>query len=141
MTQFRPGYSSPEDGELAAEGEAVCPYSGFYMEPLAKQIPVGEEQTFSVVMTYRMADGTYAYGVAMGFGKEAPNVKGGFSLRYSVAVIGQGESYICRDGSWADMASEDGLIKLLGNPDMLKNFKESDMQLDNFNIKAYGLVR
>ena len=138
---LEPGYRSPEDGELAAEGEAVCPYSGFYMESLAKQIPVEEGQTFSIVMTYRMADGTYAYGVATGFGKEAPNVKAGIFLRYSSAVIGKGESYVCRDGSWVDMASEDGLIALLGNPDMLKNFKESDTHLDNFNIKAYGLVR
>ena len=138
---LEPGYSSPEDGELAAEGEAVCPYIGFYMESLAKQIPVEEGQTFSIVMTYRMADGTYAYGVATGFGKEAPNVKAGIFLRYSSAVIGKGESYVCRDGSWVDMASEDGLIALLGNPDMLKNFKESDTHLDNFNIKAYGLVR
>jgi len=39
------------------------------------------------------------------------------------------------------MASDDGLIMLLGDPDMLKPFKESDTQVDNFNIKAYGLVR
>lgn len=63
------------------------------------------------------------------------------SFRYSAAVIGKGESYICGDGSWADMASDDGLIMLLGDPDMLKPFKESDTQVDNFNIKAYGLVR
>ena len=79
--------------------------------------------------------------VAAGFGKEAPNAKSETSYKYSAAVIGKGESYICRDGSWADVASEDGLIALLGNPDNLKYFKESDLQLDNFNIKAYGLVR
>lgn len=138
---LEPGYGSPEDGEPAAEGEAVCPYAGFHMASLAKQIPVEEGQAFSVVMTYRMADGTYAYAVALGSGKEAPNVKSGTFFRYSTAVIGKGESYICTDGSWADMASEDGLLTLLGNPDMLKNFKESDTQVDNFNIKAYGLVR
>jgi hypothetical protein len=111
------------------------------MESLAKQIPVEEGQTFSVVMTYRMADGTYAYTLAAGFGKDAPNANAETSYKYCVAVIGKGESYICRDGSWADMASEDGLIALLGNPDNLKYFKESDLQLDNFNIKVYGLVR
>ena len=136
-----PGYHSPEDGELAAEGEAVCPYSGLHMKSLAKQIPVEEGQTFSVVMTYRMADGTYAYTLAAGFGKDAPNANAETSYKYCVAVIGKGESYRCRDGSWADMASEDGLIALLGNPDNLKYFKESDLQLDNFNIKVYGLVR
>ena len=92
-------------------------------------------------MTYRLADGTYAYTLAAGFGKEAPGFEGETSFKYSAAVIGKGESYICKDGSWADMASEDGLIALMGNPDNLKYFKESDMQLDNFNIKAYGLVR
>jgi len=138
---LEPGYRSPEDGEPVAEGEAVCPYAGFHMEPLAKQIPIGEGQTFSVVMTYRMADGTYAYVVAAGAGKEAPNAEAETSFRYSAAVIGKGESYICSDGSWADMASDDGLIMLLGDPDMLKPFKESDTQVDNFNIKAYGLVR
>ena len=138
---LEPGYSSPEDGELAAEGEAVCPYSGLHMESLAKQIPVEEGQTFSVVMTYRMADGTYAYTLAAGFGKDAPNADAKTSYKYCVAVIGKGESYIYRDGSWADLASEDGLIALLGNPDNLKYFKDSDLQLDNFNIKAYGLVR
>ena len=45
------------------------------------------------------------------------------------------------EDSWVDMASEDGLITLLGDPDMLKNIKENDTQLDNFTIKAYGLVR
>ena len=138
---LEPGYHSPEDGELAAEGEAVCPYSGLHMESLAKQIPVGEGQAFSVVMTYRMADGTYAYTLAAGFGKDAPNADAKTSYKYCVAVIGKGESYIYRDGSWADLASEDGLIALLGNPDNLKYFKDSDLQLDNFNIKAYGLVR
>ena len=138
---LEPGYSSPEDGEPAAEGEAVCQYSGFHMESLAKQIPVEEGQKFSVVMTYRMADGTYAYDVAAAAGKGAPGFEGETSYKYSAAVIGKGESYICGNGSWADMASDDGMITLLGNPDMLKDYKKSDYQVDNFNIKAYGLVR
>ena len=138
---LEPGYSSPEDGELAAEGEAACPYAGFHMESLAKQVPVGEGQAFSVVMTYRMADGTYAYVVAAGPGKDKPNTDAETSYRYNAAVINKGESYIYRDGSWADMASDDGLVMLLGDPDMLKPYKESDTQLDNFNMKVYGLVR
>ena len=92
-------------------------------------------------MTYRMADGTYAYAVTSDSGKGSENVKEGIFSRYSIGVIGQGESYVCRDGSWADMASEDGLMALAGDPDILKELKNSDLQLDNFNIKVYGLVK
>lgn len=135
------GFTSPEDGVPAAEGEAVCEYAGFHTVALAEQIPVGEGQSFSIVLTYRMADGSSAYAASISYGKEAPNVKEGFFSRYSTAVIGRGESFAFRDGSWADMACRDGLLTLFGDPDVLEEIKAYDLQLDNFNIKVYGIVR
>ena len=133
-------YSINDDWTLDESSRFCQDYvlTGMYELPCPNWSPSGEQDDPEYLYN---EDGTYTYGVATGSGKEAPNVREGIFLRYSVAVIGQGESYICKDGSWADMASEDGLIMLLGNPDMLKNIKESDTQLDNFNIRAYGLVR
>ena len=122
-------------------GEAVCEYAGFHTVALSEQIPVGEGQSFSIVLTYRMADGSSAYAASISYGKEAPNVKEGFFSRYSTAVIGRGESFAFRDGSWADMACRDGLLTLFGDPDVLEEIKAYDLQLDNFNIKVYGIVR
>ena len=134
-------FQSPEDGELVAEGEGTYATSGIYMEKLSKQIAIEKGQMFSVVMTHQMADGTFVFPISVSGGKDSPNIKNEVLFKYAKAVVGEGESYICRDGSWVDLSAENAVALIAGDPALVEDFKKNDNQMDNFSIKVYGIVQ
>ena len=71
-----PDWKSPEDGVLVASGEKTHELAGFYMEYLPSTgdrpswIAIQKGQSYSVVMTQKTADGSYAVNAPVATGGE-----------------------------------------------------------------------
>ena len=154
---LHPGYTTPEDGVVMAKGSNTYQYGGYYMVDLDPYLTVLAGQSYSVIVTQRREDGTYAINVAMGSGKGSKLndlLPAAFrSTEYAQAVVNPGESMAYVDGAWHDWAETSQAVKDAGygerpmsweliskmDTKTLDGYEFSDAQFDNFAIKGFAL--
>ena len=117
-------YQTPQDGLLAAEGDASFVYAGFHRIPLPG-VPVQKGQYFSVLVTLLNAEGTYDIPKSSSYGL------GGDVQR---VVINERESYLLEDGLWQDYKTLLETWAAEGGRDRIA----PGFSYDNFPIKVYS---
>ena len=133
-----PDYESPEDGLLVDAGERTYEYGGFYMEYLRGLFPVQEGQSYSVIVTQQTQEGAYSLNAPAGYGQNSLFVTMGVMTQYSKAVVNPGESMLYRAGAWHDW-SDENLQNEMYQIDPAED--PFDMEIDNFPIKGYSLLK
>ncbi|MBR3642929.1 MAG: fibronectin type III domain-containing protein [Parasporobacterium sp.] len=110
-------------GYKIAEGQKTYKYGGFHKESIQAldggPVILLKNQFYAVVVTQTTSDGSYAVAVPV-------NSADSFN-----AVINEGESLVCLDGSWQDLSQKEV------QKELMKNSELPDPVADNFTIKAY----
>ena len=127
---------NPEDGELLGTKTASYAYAGYHREALDGSIVLKDGERLSVVATEtsKGQNGETKYDVAASNARtkaSATEINDGF---YGVSKVNKGESFIYRNGAWADWTESD----------LLPEFNEATQNMfvtDNFSIKAYMVAQ
>ena len=137
-----PDYTSPEDGVLMAEGENTYKYGGFYMENLLPYLTVQKGQSYSIVLTQKLSDGSYAVTMPMGMGKDSVMnaVQNDLAApQYAVSVKNKGESMVWADGKWTDYSDDAAIGVIYNNPNIMDTMQVLDPEFDNFPLKGFAI--
>ena len=137
-TNYRIGENAknPEDGELIGTKTAAYAYAGFHRESLDGSIVIKNGEAFSVVATETVKDkdGATKYDVAASNARTEASAKAIGDGFYGVSKVNKGESFIFRNGAWADWTESD----------LISEFNEATQNMfvtDNFSIKAYMVAK
>ena len=122
-----PRYGDPESGELVFETDVSYHIPGIHVLYLGDGVNIFPQQRFSVVMEERTQDGRYVVGANMANDEE----HSGGSKTYGVSVINRGESYLCSEGRWHDLADDTAFFES----------RFPGTAVDNFSIKVFAVHR
>ena len=140
--KLAPGHTDPEDGILIASGEETHRYGGCYLEGIWPPLALEEGQSYSIVLTEKKPDGTFAMNIPCGLGKGSP----AFALQsdlgapqYAVAVVNEGESMVYDNGQWLDWTHALDCVDLFGGEMAVQLLQATNTVFDNFAIKGLSL--
>ena len=123
-------FNSPEEGVKVSSGDASFQYGGYHRINLDKEILVQKNQKYSVIVSIKQGD-EYLVNAPLGYVMSY--------LMNQKAIINSGESFMFKDGQWADykeIAEAKAAIENAKNTSTEVTFSQS---YDNFPIKAYSV--
>ena len=97
-----------------------------------------EGQSYSVIVTQQTQNGTYSLNAPGGYGQNSLFVTMGIMKQYAKAVVNPGESMLYRAGAWHDWSDENLQNEVYQIDPANDAF---DLELDNFPIKGYSLLK
>ena len=132
------GATQPTDGVLVLHQKETLSRTGYHTIALEQPVEVSAGQRFAVVETIYLgvidpgteagAAGTWYLPLERGISQELAE-SAGFPY-HSVAVVNPGESYVCVDGAWSDVA------QIVGEPVIAGD--DGEVVTGNATIKVFG---